>query len=177
ADQVQWPQVGLNENPDGTPDATSGWGTTVGTYRPIVAVIDTGVNLAYPDLVANLFINVNEVPRRVLVAVGDQNGDGVLDWHDLDADGDGVLTFPDLDATNAKTMNAACPHAAIPQPHPCNPLDLVHGRLGLSRQLDVCNNADPPDDTGYGWEDGIDADCNGFVDDIVGWNFDATVDG
>ena len=180
SNQVQWPQVGLDELSDGTP--TAGWavnGLNVGSYAFVVAVVDDGFDLLNPTLYPNFFINTDEVPQRVLDAVGDLNNDGVIDWHDLDADGDGILTFADLDATNAKKPNSAC----IPSNGTnCTPRDLVSG-TGMRLQDAAGHNLDDTDCSSgmtgtptmsTTWEDGLDGatgKCNGFIDDVVGWNF------
>src|SRR5882672_11453565 len=125
--QIQWPQVGLRELANGTPDPASGWAITAGTFRPIVAVVDIGFDLGNQGLFENYFINTDEIPHQVLTDVGDLNNNGVTDWHDLDIDRDGALTFGDLDAANLLTNGKACPAGLSPPANRCNPRDLVSG--------------------------------------------------
>jgi subtilisin family serine protease len=63
--------------------APNAWDKQIGSTSVIVAVIDTGATLTHPDLVANLFFNVGEIPPSVTI---------------VDADGDGVIGFRDLNA-------------------------------------------------------------------------------
>ena len=153
----QWSQI----------QAPKAWDVTTGSYAPVVAVVDTGIDLTDPDLIGNLYINPAEVP------VGDPrcpnpsqlrrcDGTPIERWQDLDVDGDGVLTFKDLNDPRNACVCSLDPvgHPAVPHRHSdefpqCDPLDLVDGKGTI----------------GYGWQDGCDADSNGLVDDIVGWNF------
>ena len=43
-------------------DAPEAWGTTTGSSRTIVAVIDTGTDISHPDLRDNIWKNTDEVP-------------------------------------------------------------------------------------------------------------------
>ena len=194
--QVQWPQVGLNEvcasgsapMCDGTPDLapSDAWATTTGSYQSVVAVVDDGFDLGNPDLVPNYFINPAEIPQEILQDVGDLNGDQIIDWHDLDnaLPTDGVITFADLDATNKRCntlvgnplhfpCNKSGPHVVC-KDTPCTPLSLVTG----AGRPDPGSCATSPHSLGTcgdgpcSWEDGVDGDCNDFIDDVVGWNFD-----
>ena len=52
-----------------------------GTNRPVVAVIDTGVDYRHPDLASNIWINTGENPTNGL----DDDGDGyVNDYYGYD---------------------------------------------------------------------------------------------
>ncbi len=64
---------------------------SVGSRTVRIAVVDTGVNLAHPELYLNIAINQGELPVAVF---------------DSDADGDGLITFVDL---NDPAFAAALP--------------------------------------------------------------------
>lgn len=56
--------------------APQAWEQTVGSRQtPIIAVLDTGVDLDHPDLQANLWTNAGEIPGNGL----DDDGNGVID--------------------------------------------------------------------------------------------------
>lgn len=57
-------------------DAPAAWQQTTGSHTgPIIAVVDTGVDLKHPDLAANLWINPGEIPDNGI----DDDGNGVID--------------------------------------------------------------------------------------------------
>src|SRR5205814_904181 len=71
----------------GTPGADihapQAWSAVTGTYRTVVAVLDTGIDYDHPDLYQNVWLNQAEIPssrRKNLI----------------DVDGDGLITFADL---------------------------------------------------------------------------------
>jgi subtilisin family serine protease len=70
----QWP-YNNPFNQASTIKATAAWDTTVGSGQSIVAVIDTGIDLAHPDLAANLWRNAGEVPGNNV----DDDGNGFID--------------------------------------------------------------------------------------------------
>ncbi len=172
--QTQWPQVALSQLSDGSPDPSSGWGTTIGTFVPIVAVVDNGVDVThFTEFIPNLFINEKEIPQRFLDAVGDRNGDGATDFRDFDFNGDGAITFGDLDSLNQVTGLRACPAGNTPPTTRCTPSDLISGAGREDHSGKQCfPPLVAPPASFYGWEDGVDGDCNGFIDDLVGWDFD-----
>lgn len=131
------------------------WAASTGSPDFVLAVVDVGFDLSHPDLFENWFINVGELGRVPSIDL-DMNGElSVAELQRLDVDGDQVITFRDLNDPRVV--------------HPCGlgwaicdregdqritPLDLVDGKPGL-----------------FGLENGEDNDNNGFVDDLVGWNF------
>ncbi len=55
--------------------APAAWNVSTGTGQTIVAVIDSGIDLTHPDLVANLWTNPGEVAGNGF----DDDGDGIID--------------------------------------------------------------------------------------------------
>ena len=70
-------------------DAPEAWVIETGSRAVAVSVIDTGIDLAHPDLYLNIWINQAEIPAAVRTQV-------------IDVDADGLVTFVDLNhASNA----------------------------------------------------------------------------
>ena len=70
--------------PDADIDAPEAWRITTGKREggPVIAVIDTGVQLDHPDLDANIWTNPGEIPGNGI----DDDGNGVIDdVHGFDA--------------------------------------------------------------------------------------------
>jgi subtilisin family serine protease len=73
-------------------DATDAWEVTTGSRDAVVALIDTGMNLTHPDLAANLWTNVGEIP-----------GNGIDDDHNGYVDDAHGWDFADHDADPSST--------------------------------------------------------------------------
>ncbi len=56
-------------------DAPEAWARGVGRGQPVVAVIDTGMDLGHPDLLENTWINTGEIPGNGI----DDDGNGYID--------------------------------------------------------------------------------------------------
>src|SRR6185437_15372192 len=118
---------------------------TMGDSRPIIAVVDSGMRLDHPDLLFNVWINEGELP--VGMRTGGQPGAGA------DFDGDGVVTFRDLNAPGHEAFLSS---------------------FGIGKSAGDPNFVD-----GYdllaALSNNLDDDGNGFVDDLVGWDFTRNV--
>ena len=66
----------------------------------VIAIIDTGVDLNHPDIVANLWVNPSEVPGNMALNGIDDDGDGLMDFLDPDFDGDSDPFTDDDDGNN-----------------------------------------------------------------------------
>gem|GEM_PF-1726250 len=67
---------GTAGTPDADVDAVEAWDLERGlAHRPVVAIIDTGVDLGHPDLDGNLWVNDDEVPSNG----HDDDGNGYVD--------------------------------------------------------------------------------------------------
>lgn len=62
-------------------DAPEAWDVITGTGATIVAVIDTGVDYRHPDLAANIWVNVDEIPGD---GIDNDNNGYVDDVHGYD---------------------------------------------------------------------------------------------
>lgn len=128
--------------------ATGAWNLTTGTYRTTVAVLDSGIDYAHPDLYLNIWLNQGEIPatrRRNLT----------------DVDRDGLITFADLN--NAVNIGPG-------KITDINRNGFIDGADLLAPMTLTVNGADAG--TG-GWADGDSRDGDTWVDDLVGWNSNA----
>jgi hypothetical protein len=136
--------------------APAAWEITQGSRTAILADIDGGFDLGDYDMLGSWYVNQGEL--RGFDAF-DVDGDGIVTDVELltfDVDGDEIISFFDLNAAENEELCG-------PGPRSCNqdaddaitPLDLVDGLPAL-----------------FGFEDGIDNDGNGRIDDLVGWDFD-----
>lgn len=90
-----WGQT-LGETVTGSPDsdirAPEAWAITRGSRDVVVAVIDTGVDYAHPDLAANMWLNPGETGDGREANGMDDDGNGYIDdwggWDFLDEDND-----------------------------------------------------------------------------------------
>lgn len=74
-------------------DATEAWEKTIGSQDVLISIIDTGVQIDHPDLVANIWINPGEVAGNGVDDDGNGFTDDVNGWDfgDLDNNPDDVM--------------------------------------------------------------------------------------
>ena len=66
-------------------DARTAWDTTTG-QGTVIAVVDTGLDAAHPDLAANVWANAGEIPGNAVDDDGNGYVDDVHGWDFVDAD-------------------------------------------------------------------------------------------
>ncbi|MGF9765021.1 S8 family peptidase [Microvirga sp. 0TCS3.31] len=124
--------------------AAAVWGSAknyVGSTKVGVGVIDTGIDYKHPDLYENIWLNQTEIP-------------GALKSKLVETDGDGLITFRDLNASS---------NSASVTDHNSNGYidadDLLRDRRWIDRK------------DGNGTSVSKGGTANGYVDDLLGWNF------
>jgi subtilisin family serine protease len=142
-----WGMYGSQPSPYGNQygsHAAAVWGSAqnyVGTTKVGVGVIDTGIDYKHPDLYKNIWLNQTEIP-------------GALKSKLIDTDEDGLITFRDLNiSSNAASVTD-------------------HNRNGYIDADDLLQDKrwiDRKDGNGISVNRG--GTANGYVDDLVGWNF------
>jgi subtilisin family serine protease len=131
-------------NPD--IDAPQAWDISQGAPSTRVAVIDSGIDYKHPDLYLNIALNHAEIPVSIRSQLVDTNADGQLDFYDLNS----------LNSSGGILLNTS----GLP----------VNGWAAVDRNatgyIDAGDLlADPA------WCNLQDDDANGYVDDLIGWNF------
>ncbi len=82
ADYLRGSQANLDQI-----DLPDMWDESIGSLNTVVAVLDTGIDIAHRDLYLNIWLNQGELPTAYLDNVGPRL---------TDIDGDGLITFYDL---------------------------------------------------------------------------------
>jgi Subtilase family/FG-GAP-like repeat len=135
---------------DKDPAAKTAWQVTTGRPDVTIAVLDSGIEWNNDAAMENVRLkarpNIGELPKPLHDrATSLEPGQDCATYHDdYDANGDGVVNVVDWSCDSRVSKDP---------PHGVNP-----------RLLD-------PQDLIIAFSDGTDADHNGFVDDIVGWDF------
>ena len=121
--------------------ADKAWDVSKGSIKNVVGIIDSGIDYTHTDLYKNVFLNQGELKG--------------LSWFSslVDVDNDKLITFWDLnDSQNwSGSQNVALR------------LNDWNGN-GYIDAGDLLDNRS-------GWEDGFDFDKNGYIDDLIGWDF------
>ena len=121
--------------------ADKAWDVSKGSIKNVVGIIDSGIDYTHTDLYKNVFLNQGEIKG--------------LSWFSslVDVDNDKLITFWDLnDSQNwSGSQNVALR------------LNDWNGN-GYIDAGDLLDNRS-------GWEDEIDFDKNGYIDDLIGWDF------
>lgn len=139
---AQWPLQSPNDVDLNAPQA---WDQTTGNAATFVAVADTGIDYTHPDLYLAIALNNAEIPASLSPQLVDTNGDGSIDFYDLNSlDSLGNVVF---DSVGLKYNSA---HVT---------------------DLNANGYIDAGDLLSGTWHDGIDGDGNGFVDDLTGWDY------
>ena len=121
--------------------ADQAWNVSKGSIKNVVGIIDTGIDYTHPDLYKNIYLNQGEIKG--------------LSWFKsiVDSDSDGLITFWDLnDSKNWNGTNNITLHLND------------YNSNGYIDAGDLLNNSS-------GWANSEDNDGNGYIDDLIGWDF------
>src|SRR5262249_13246955 len=78
-------QWNLDDLQDTDIDAPQAWDVTTGRSATTVAVTDTGINFAHPDLYLSIAIDQGEIPAAIRSRLVDTDGDGLISFYDLNS--------------------------------------------------------------------------------------------
>jgi subtilisin family serine protease len=122
--------------------APQAWDNTTGATNISIGVVDTGIDYNHPDLYKNIWVNQGEIPAANKAQIQSDPS-----W---DIDADGLITFWDLN-----------------DPRNQGPGEIqdtnFDGRITATDLL-------APIVAG-GWANEVSDNSDGYVDDLIGWNF------
>jgi CSLREA domain-containing protein len=159
--------------PDADIDGPEAWDLTTGSPSVVVGVIDSGIDVAHEDLFLNIWLNQSEIPAGTRGQLSDLDSDGLITFWDLNnlrvvdariyvastvvLDSQGTLLAGDL--------------ATVPQVSMATPFN-SGANSAFVQDRNANGRIDAIDLLGDSlWVDGADSEGNGFIDDLIGWNF------
>ncbi len=71
--------------PDADIDAVEAWDETTGNPSTVIAIVDSGIDAAHPDLYLNIWINQGEIPASLRTQIVDIDNDQLITFYDLNA--------------------------------------------------------------------------------------------
>ncbi|MBK8691993.1 MAG: VCBS repeat-containing protein [Deltaproteobacteria bacterium] len=125
------------------------WAISTGDPRVLIAVLDSGINWDNDDIVNKIALNTAELPLPEGATSYDSNGDGVVNI---------------VDYLRDSRVTCGTGPASARNPRQCRGAD------GMPNDPNG-NGVFDPGDLIRVFSDRTDADRNGYVDDIAGWDF------
>jgi MYXO-CTERM domain-containing protein len=144
---------GAHPRPEETASGMSidlAWRLSIGDPSVKIVITDSGIEWDQDDLIEKAWINYGELGAHKPTHANGSACGGVGALAGFDCNGDGVLTVSDYKDTAALKPEASPDHPKGDKNH--------NGKLDAG---DLILN----------FEDGVDDDGNGYVDDISGWDF------
>lgn len=146
------------------------WDYTHGSRETIIGFLDAGLDANHPDLVNNLWVNVDELPFGLVGTCGlDPDSLGLSVTEALDFDADGVFTLHDL---NAELADETLRSETLELLDSCGYVVAATASSAFD-PTDLSAPIVQADDFSAVFGNGVDDDANGFVDDFFGPNLRA----